>query len=212
MNGPYFIVVEGLDGSGKTTQIDHLRHYLQAQGEACYLTAQPSELPTGRFIRRILQQEFTVDDRTLAALYAADRIEHIYHPQEGILSKLAQGYHVICSRYYFSSLAYQGAFVDPEWVAGLNGLAKRTLPADLTVFLDLTPEKSMQRINARAEPAELFESLPKLTEVRDAFRNAFVRYGGMERIVTVDASQSERAVAEDIIAAVVALDLDASAE
>lgn len=203
--GPYFIVVEGLDGSGKSTQINHLRDHLQARGEACHVTAEPTELPTGRFVRGILRGDERVDPRTLAALFAADRIEHLFHPDQGVLAKLAAGYHVISSRYYFSSLAYQGEFIDTDWVAGINLLAKQTLPADLTIFLDLDPSVSMQRIAARAEATELYESLEKLTEVREGFRLAFNRYGRGEHIVRIDASRSPVQVAEAIAAAVDAL-------
>ncbi|WP_420460401.1 dTMP kinase [Neolewinella sp.] len=199
-NGPYFIVVEGLDGSGKTTQIEHLRDYFQARGEACYLTAEPTDLPTGKFIRRVLRGQEHVDPRTLAALFAADRVEHLFHATEGILTKLAAGYHVISSRYYFSSLAYQSEYVDPAWVANLNRLAKATLPADLTLFLDLDPAVSMQRITGRGEGSELYETLEKLRQVREDFHRAFAVYGQGERIVVVDAGDAEGRVAERIVA------------
>lgn len=193
-----FLVIEGLDGSGKTTQINMLRDRLQGMGEACYLTAEPTELPTGKFIRSILQKEITADPRTVAALYAADRIEHLFHPEEGLLHKLSEGYHVIASRYYFSSLAYQSEHASPGWVASLNMMAKRTLPADITIFLDLEPEVSMQRIRARGEEMELFETEEKLTHVRESFHLAFEHFGEGENIHIVDASKDPVAVSEAI--------------
>ncbi|MEL7162106.1 MAG: dTMP kinase [Bacteroidota bacterium] len=205
MQKPLFIVIEGLDGSGKTTQIELLRDRLQGQGEACHLTAEPTELPTGKFIRSILRHEITADSRTVAALYAADRIEHLHHPEAGILAKLAGGYHVIASRYYFSSLAYQSEFADPGWVASLNLLAKRTLTADLTVFLDLEPEVSMERIAARGEATELFETKEKLTHVRESFQLAFEHFGDGENIRVVDASRDPVTIADEIWALVEAL-------
>ena len=199
---PKFIVIEGLDGSGKTTQVEMLRDALQGRGEACYLTAEPTELPTGRFIRSILQKEVNVDPRTLAALFAADRVEHLFHPEEGILAKLAAGYHVIASRYYFSSLAYQGDGIDPGWIASLNRLAKSTLPADLTIFLDLAPSVSLERIVSRQSPSELFETEEKLTRVRESFQQAFAHFGQGERIITIDAAHDPITVAEAIRQAV----------
>lgn len=193
-----FIVIEGLDGSGKSTQIDMLKDRLQGRGEACYLTAEPTELPTGRFIRSILQQEITADPRTVAALFAADRIEHIHHPEEGMLRKLADGYHVIASRYYFSSLAYQSDDADPGWIAALNLLAKRTLPADITIFLDLEPDISLQRIEARGEARELFETKEKLTHVRENFHLAFEHFSDGENIHIIDASADVVTVAEKV--------------
>ena len=197
-----FLVVEGLDGSGKTTQIELLRDRLQARGEACYLTAEPTELPTGRFLRSILRGETEADPRTVAALFAADRIEHLFHPVEGLLRKLAEGYHVIASRYYFSSLAYQSEFADPGWVASLNLLAKRTLPADLTIFLDLEPEVSLERIKQRGEERELFETREKLAHVRDSFHLAFEHFGEGENIRIIDASRDVMTVADEVWAAV----------
>ena len=191
-----------MDGSGKTTQIDLLKDRLQSQGEACYLTAEPTELPTGKFCRSVLQKEVRVDQRTAAALFAADRIEHIHHPEEGLLAKLAGGYHVISSRYYFSSIAYQGDEADPAWIASLNLYAKRTLPADLTIFLDLDPAVSIERLGKRGDEPELYETREKLTQVRAAFHEAFEYFGQGERIVIVNASGNPQDVADQIWAAV----------
>ena len=195
---PKFIVIEGLDGSGKTTQIEMLRDRLQGMGDACYLTAEPTELPTGKFLRSILQKKVEADPRTVAALFAADRIEHLFHPQEGLLRKLEDGYHVIASRYYFSSLAYQSEFADPGWIASLNMLAKRTLPADITIFLDLDPDISMERIAARGEEKELFETKEKLTHVRESFHLAFQHFGDNENIHIIDASGDPVEIADAI--------------
>ena len=90
-NGPLFIVVEGLDGSGKTTQIELLRDQLQGLGEACYLTSEPTDLPTGKLLRSILSGAINADPRTVAALFATDRIEHLFNAHTGILAKLAAG-------------------------------------------------------------------------------------------------------------------------
>ncbi|WP_273447728.1 dTMP kinase [Neolewinella agarilytica] len=195
---PLFIVIEGLDGSGKTTQIEMLRDRFQGGGAACHLTAEPTDLPTGRLIRSILQHEITANPKTVAALFAADRIEHIHHPEQGMLAQLAAGYHVIASRYYFSSLAYQSEFADPGWIALLNMEAKRTLPADVTIFLDLEPDLSMERIAARGEEKELFETREKLTHVRESFHLAFEHFGEGENIHIVDASRDPVTIAEEI--------------
>ena len=205
MDRPYFIVIEGLDGSGKTTQIEWLRDYFQSKGEAVHLTHEPTDLPTGRLIRQVLRKEIAMDPRSLAALFAADRIEHLFNPAAGILAKLAGGYHVIASRYYFSSLAYQGEFMDPAYVASLNRLAKSTLPADLTIFLDLDPAQSMQRIADRREAVELFETEAKLQHVRESFRQVFEVYGADENIRIVDAAVEVAAVHASIVGHVEAL-------
>ena len=114
------------------------------------------------------------------------------------MAQLAAGYHVIASRYYFSSLAYQSEFADPAWVASLNLLAKRTLPADLTIFLDLDPQTSLQRIEARSEHREIYETLAKLTHVRQSFQLAFEHFGEGERIRTIDAAGTVPKVADAV--------------
>ncbi|OAV45211.1 dTMP kinase [Lewinella sp. 4G2] len=205
MSRPLFIVVEGLDGSGKTTQIELLRDQLQGLGQACYLTGEPTDLPTGKFLRSILSGAIEADMKTVAALFAADRIEHLFHPTEGILAKLEAGYHVIASRYYFSSLAYQSEYANPNWIASINALAKQTLPADLTLFLDLDPEVSLQRIDARGGDKEIYETREKLQHVRESFHLAFEHFGVGENIRTVDASGSVPEVADAIWSAVTAV-------
>lgn len=196
---PLFIVIEGLDGSGKTTQIEMLRDHLQTRGEGCHVTAEPTNWPTGRLIRSILRGEIGADPRTVAALFAADRIEHIHRPEEGLLAQLAAGYHVIASRYYFSSLAYQSEHADPNWIAALNHPAKQALPADITLFLDLPPEVSMQRIADRQEQKEIFETQEKLTLVREGFHRAFEAFGAGENIQIIDAQPDPVTIADRII-------------
>lgn len=146
-----------------------------------------------------------MDQRALAALYAADRIEHLHHPEEGILHKLTEGHHVIASRYYFSSLAYQSEFVDPGMIAAFNYHAKSTLPADLTVYLDLSPEESLRRIEDRGTEKELFETREKLTMVRESFLRAFDHFGEAENIHILDAGQSPVDIADEILLLVDAL-------
>ncbi len=199
---PYFIVIEGLDGSGKTTQIELLRDFLQSRNEACHLTAEPTELPTGKLLRSVLRREVEMDPRAVAALFAADRIEHIHHPETGLLAQLSAGYHVIASRYYFSSLAYQSEYAEPGWIAALNHHAKQVLPADLTIFLDLDPEESMRRIEGSRTETELFETREKLTQVREAFHQAFRFMGEGENIVVVDANRNVVDIADEIAALV----------
>ncbi|MEM7571504.1 MAG: dTMP kinase [Bacteroidota bacterium] len=194
-----FVVFEGLDGSGKTTQIELLANRLRKLGHEVNLSAEPTDfLPSGQLIRDILQHRIKADPKTVAALFAADRIEHLLHPETGVLDRLAAGQTVISSRYYFSSLAYQAAYAGIDWVAALNSQAKRLRPADLTFFLDLPPEISIERIERNRDQTELFETLEKLTEVRSAFKQAFNYWREDENIVEIDASKNIEEVAEQI--------------
>lgn len=194
-----FIVFEGLDGSGKTTQMELLRDRLTAAGHVVELTAEPTEWTAGRLIRDVLEHRETAHPQTVAALFAADRIEHLHRPITGILARLDAGEIVIASRYYFSSLAYQSEYANTEWIAALNYQAKKTRPADITFFLDLPPEVSLERIKSNREQIDLFENLEKLTKVRADFKHAFRFWGDeTENIHIIDASQSIDQVADQI--------------
>lgn len=194
-----FIVFEGLDGSGKTTQMELLKARLEANGQPCLLTTEPTELPSGRLIRDVLEHRRIAHPQTVAALFAADRIQHLHEAETGILASIERGITVICSRYYFSSLAYQADSADIEWVANLNLQAKLTRPADITFFLDLEPEVSIKRIQNNRDQVDLFENLEKLTAVRAAFNRAFEYWGDtQENIVRIDASKSVEEIAEEI--------------
>ena len=185
-----FIVFEGTDGSGKTTQIKLLAKYLKGKGIECLLTHEPTDSPFGGVLRACLTGRIETDERAIAALFAADRLDHITNPVNGIQKHLDAGITVLCDRYYFSSLAYNGGLVSAEWVAQLNAPAMQLLRADLTVFIDLSPEESMKRVSRRGE-TERYESLGTLRRVRDAYFDAFARFGKGENIAVI-ASEEER--------------------
>lgn len=197
---PLFIVFEGLDGSGKTTQMEMLAQYLRQKGQDVHLTAEPTDfLPTGRLIRDVLQGRFQVDSRTLAALFAADRLQHLTQPETGVLARLTKGQTVISSRYYFSSLAYQAETGELDWVAALNSQARSLKRADITYFLDLSAEASMSRITQNRDKAELFETEERLNKARNAFERAFQYWGAGENIIRINAGQKIEEVAGEIV-------------
>ena len=168
----FFLTVEGLDGSGLTTQADLLRAALEAQDQDVFLTKEPSEGPAGAMIRlglaRRLQSMLDgkptrLDEETLALLFAADRMDHLYNE---ILPKLRAGITVICDRYYLSSFAYQSLSLDLEWLKQLNSRARRP---DLTVFLDVPPEICERRMKKQRWHVELYEETDILRKVRDNY-------------------------------------------
>ena len=110
-----FFVIEGLDGAGTTTQV-HLLHRRLRACRTVHLTREPSDGPAGLQIRLVLENRVKVDPAVLAALFAADRMDHLYHEEGGILARLARGSDVITDRYYLSSLAYQGMNQDWDWL------------------------------------------------------------------------------------------------
>jgi dTMP kinase len=175
-----FIVIEGLDGSGKTTQAKLLTAKLSRSHNAVY-TAEPSHGKIGAFIRnRCLYSEKRLSSTTEALLFAADRIEHV---ENEIKPALADSKLVICDRYVYSSLAYQGsADLSVDWIADIN---KHALKPDLAVFIDLAPEKVLQRLNRRKS---VMENLETQQQVRDVYMQ-FVAKGDLTRIngdMTID--------------------------
>lgn len=150
-----FIVLEGLDGCGTTTQTALLVKKLEECGIKGYSTKEPTDGSIGRFIRSVLQKKESVDPFTLALLFSADRNEHVYG-ENGIIEQTQAGKMVVCDRYFFSSLAYQSLFIDYDTVGELNRFYP--LPEYL-FYIDLSPEECQARVESRGEETELFEHL-----------------------------------------------------
>lgn len=163
-----FIVFEGTDGSGKSTQLKLLAKYLAGKGVETYLTHEPTDSPFGATLRTCLNGRVETDEHTIAAMFAADRLDHIHNANNGMLKKLSQGITVLCDRYALSSFAYNGEFVDLDWVISLNMPAMRALSPDLTIYIDISPEEGMARVSRRGE-TERYETLEKQKKIRDRF-------------------------------------------
>lgn len=163
-----FVVIEGTDGSGTTTQGDLLAQWLRSQGLEVVRTAQPSPLEGGQLIRRVLRNELDgVDAATVALLFAADRVDA---GRRLIEPALARGAWVVCDRHLASSLAFQvvdgDGGIDPEWLLTIN---RHAMVADQTLWLDLPVDEAMTRILARGKPIERFETEATLRRVRDRY-------------------------------------------
>ena len=111
MSKGIFIAFEGIDGSGKSTQIQLLNEKIKEKGIRCYQTCEPSSGPIGSLTRQILTGRIKTDNRVIAAMFAADRLDHLLNDVDGIAKKVEDGITVITDRYYFSSYAYSSAFV-----------------------------------------------------------------------------------------------------
>src|SRR6185369_5185164 len=168
-----FIALEGLDGSGKSTQTKLLAQKLMEQGHKVYTTSEPTTSRIGSIIKDIFKHKIEADHRTIAALFVADRLYHLLNNTDGIVKKLEEGHTVICDRYYFSSYAYQGTHLDMSWVIEANSLSADILRPDLNVFIDVSPETSMNRVNRSRQSTELYETLDNLSNVRKKFFEAF---------------------------------------
>jgi len=158
-----FIVIEGIDGSGKGTQAGLLVERLKELRKDAVLTREPTKGSIGKLIREHMSNPF-LDDKSLALLFAADRIEHV---EKEVIPNLEAGKIVISDRYVYSSIAYQGQTLDPDWVAAVNDHA---LKPDVVILLDLDPHISLKRVQERDESMEYFELDPSFQEgVRRTF-------------------------------------------
>ena len=162
-----FIVLEGLDGSGTTTQMEMLESYFKRKGIKCFTTMEPTGSVIGKLIRQVLKKDLKVTPETLALLFSADRNEHIYGPG-GIIEYQKKGYWIICDRYLFSSIAYQSLLCRPEWVLSINDYP---FPEYL-FFLDVPEEVCRKRLNLRNSD-ELFDDFDIQKQILDNYNSGF---------------------------------------
>lgn len=155
----FFIALEGIDGSGKSTQAGKLARKLAELGHAVHKTFEPTEGLIGQVIHRILKEDLAISAEALSLLFVADRLEHA----KEIKNALDAGKVVISDRYLLSTLAYQGAQgVDTGFLRKLHENLPRP---DLTVLLDIEPGRSLGRTKAD----EKFEKLEMLAKVRQKY-------------------------------------------
>jgi dTMP kinase len=197
-----FLVLEGIDGSGTTTQLDRLAAHLAARGRRVHTTREPSAGPIGRLLREILlgghrrPDGAGVDGLAMALLFAADRRDHLTREIE---PALAGGMDVISDRYLLSSLAYQAQEADRAWVAGL---ARDLRVPDLTVLLDVPVPIAAARRRAAGRPDERYDADEIQTRVAARYRELAAQ---TPNTVVLDASGSIADVTAAIARAVDAL-------
>ena len=198
-----FIVIEGVDGSGKSTQASLLADYLRGLGRRVHHTAEPTESGLGGMVRDGLGGEHPRTTEELAAMFLADRVAHNVSPKSGIKQYLESGTDVVCDRYYYSSLAYQGVDGALQWVADMNLNSPVIEKPDICVFIDLDPEKCLEHIRAGRSHFEIYEENSAIiAETRRRYGIVFEMLKGRDNIVTVDGARTPQEVSADIIAAV----------
>ena len=192
-----FIVFEGIDGAGKTTQIERLAERLRAEGRRVAITAEPTTSVTGKMLREALSGRDPRTASEMAALFVLDRINHNVG-EGGIEQLLADGVDVICDRYYYSSLAYQGSQTDFEWVKAMNLNCPEIRRPDICIFLDLEPGESLRRIrsNRASDAIEIYETEEILGAVRDTFLAVLDTIG--DKVAVIDAAHSIDEVADRV--------------
>jgi dTMP kinase len=188
-----FVVLEGIDGSGTTTQLDRAVAFVRSLGFAAVATQEPSRGPIGMLLRQALLGQLNMPDGTrmsggtMALLFAADRRDHL---QREIEPHLAAGTSVISDRYLLSSLAYQAAEADREWVASL---ARGVPRPDVTVLLDLPVELAAQRRQAAGRPVERYDTDSYLAKVAGNYRELAKKD---PTVVVLDGALAKDAVTE----------------
>ncbi len=193
------IVFEGLDGSGKGTQIDLLVKEMKNQGRMVYQTAEPTSSSMGGMIRDALGGFVKRDAYELSAMFLADRIFHNVNPVNGIRQFLDKGIDVVCDRYYYSSFAYQGIDADLKWVMNMNLQCEEILKPDLCIFLDVDIDSCDERIEKNRLAREIYENKNTQLKIRRRFFEVLDMLSGIENIKVVNAARPIEAVSADII-------------
>ena len=158
-----FIVIEGLDGSGQTTQLGLLEKYLRKSGHKVHMTFEPTNNIIGGLIRGFLTKQWKLGNVGKQLLFCADRAHHL---ESEIIPALENGYDVISSRYFFSTIAFGSLNVDTDWLEALN---EKFLHPDATFFLKVSPKICIERINNSRFRKEFFEEEKKLSHVMRTF-------------------------------------------
>ncbi|MRG95130.1 dTMP kinase [Polyangium spumosum] len=205
-NNGVFVVFEGIDGAGTTTQADRYGSFLRGRRRLAHVTREPSGGPMGSLLRLVLTQRVNLPSRhrdaTMALLFAADRLDHI---EAEVAPHLRDGYVVISDRYELSSIIYQSIGLEDEgaradMIAWIRHANRHALKPDVTVVVDVDPEVAAQRRRARGGASELFEEPELQARLARAYLRADEIIGG-DRLVHVDGNGDVDTVTDAIIRA-----------
>lgn len=192
------IAIEGIDGSGKSTQAELLRKRMCENNIKCVLTNEPSGGEIGSLIREVLAGKSNVDPRVLAHLFAADRLDHLLNSQSDVNLEMSKNTFFIIDRYYLSSFAYQTDAFGLELLAALNAVALRFFKPLCHVFIDVSPKTALNRIRLRGSDRDLYENEQTLIKIRESYLEVFDRLSAEENIVVIDGSRDISCVSDDI--------------
>lgn len=202
------IAIEGIDGSGKTTQAKKLVDALAKKGNEAIYTKEPTDGEIGKFIRQILAGEKKFEPFAFQYLFVADRVVH----QEEIIEHLKQGKIVISDRCFWSSVAYGGVDRGIDFskdsqngdlllsAFGILSPYHQFLVPDITVYLDVSADIAIERLNATRHNADIYDKREKLEKIAAGYDWLIHKFP--EQFTVIDASRVLEEVSEDLLAAV----------
>jgi dTMP kinase len=194
------IIFEGIDCSGTSTQAGLLTSFLRAHGRQVFLTSEPSQGPVGQLIRSYfsgrIASAFTreAQDKFYGCLFAADRLDHVFNPVDGVFKRLSSGVDVVCTRYKFSSLAYNA---ETEEERTFIEMANNRLPEpDLLIYLRCPLEVALDRMRERITK-DVYEKDPeKLQKALKNFEREIEQFAGPKLVL--DASLPPEPLANEV--------------
>jgi len=195
-----YIIFEGIDGSGKGTQLQMFVEKLKLLKIPIHEAKEPTSNPIGKLIRDgYLSGTYKTNERVRQCLFVADRLDHTINPEYGLIHIIDNGTHVIQDRGYLSGLAYGSSSAPLEDIFKIHRINLDTLRPDVTVFIDLDPKISMERITKRGGTLEIYENLEKQKAIRDRyFKVMEILKNEGEQFHIFDGSVDERIIAERI--------------
>lgn len=193
-----FIVVEGIDGSGKTTQAKRLVEQLNKKGQKTIYTAEPTDGPIGQLIRKILKGQIKVAKASFQHLFSADRANH----EEEIVQSLRDGVNVVCDRYFWSSVAYGISDTHKErdyYLTALSILSfyNRFLAPDITFYLKVSVGEALRRLSHMHKAKEIYEKKEKLEKISAGYEWMVQKFS--KEFIVVDGEKSVEEVTKEIV-------------
>jgi len=191
-----FIVIEGLDGSGKSTQAKMLAQKLTNS----LLTREPTDESIGSLCRAAFSNQLVLNHASITLLLVADRIEHL---EKKIVPALEAKRDVVCDRYYLSNMAYQANSEQEMQEIYILNKKFNVLQPDLTIFLSLEPKIALERIQLRSLERGIFDDLQTLEKINENYQSAiaFLRSQG-ENVIEISALPTEDEIAIEVLEAV----------
>lgn len=185
-----FIVFEGLDGSGQSTQAQLLKDYLKKEKNiSAVLTKEPTSAPIGALIRQVLKKEVSISPAALQLLFCADRSEHL---EKIIKPALKNGQWVVSDRYFCSTMAYGSLDLDIDWLIKIN---EDFLKPDVIFLLKVRPQVCLERIDKNRDKREFFEESEKLKKVWQTYEILSQKFSNIK---IIDGEKNIEEVFEEI--------------